>query len=261
MAFLHDFSYITCSYYTGLAFPPRFKLGLYPLGGGCVIQLRHGNLCMILYHFPAEMQRFKIGFKKSVAFGGRNWYDLPMLSGNAIEREIKNGNIVIEPFDKKNLDPNSYCLHLADEFMVYEEDVLECKKPNKTRSFTIPKEGFILQPGELYLARTAEYTESRGFVPILHGRLSLGMLGVTVHVTAGFGDNGFCGTWTLEIFCIRPVRVYPGMRVCHICYFPVEGEQEIMYKGKYLGQRAVQSSRIHEDLWNDRPSTTPPSGV
>ena len=90
-----------------------------------------------------------------------------MLSGKEIEKQIKAGNIIIEPFDKKNLDPNSYCLHLANELVIYEEDVLEPKRPNKTRSFTIPKEGFVLQPGELYLARTEEYTETRGFVPIL----------------------------------------------------------------------------------------------
>jgi len=175
-----------------------------------------------------------------------------MLSGKEIEKQIKKGTIIIEPFDVANLDPNSYCLHLAPELLVYEENVLECKKPNKTRQITIPREGFILQPGELYLARTQEYTETHGFVPILHGRLSLGMLGITVHVTAGFGDNGFCGTWTLEIFCIRPVRIYPGMRVCHICYFPIEGDQSIVYTGKYLGQRDVTASMIHADLWDEK---------
>jgi dCTP deaminase len=172
-----------------------------------------------------------------------------MLSGKEIEKQIKAGAIVINPFDAINLDPNSYCLHLADELMIYTEDVLECKRENKTKSFKIPKSGFVLQPGELYLARTQEYTETHGFVPILHGRLSLGMLGVTVHITAGFGDNGFCGTWTLEIFCIRPVRIYPGMRICHICYFPIEGSQEITYHGKYLGQRNITASQIHKDLW------------
>jgi len=177
-----------------------------------------------------------------------------MLSGKEIERQIELGNIAIEPYDKANLDPNSYCLHLADDFMIYEEDVLECKRANKTRTFKIPPEGFVLQPGELYLARTVEFTRTDGFVPVLNGRLSLGALGVTIHITAGFGDNGFAGTWTLEIFCIRPVRIYPGMRVAHICYYPIEGDQSINYKdtGNYYGQKSTTASKIHKSLFNKK---------
>lgn len=170
-----------------------------------------------------------------------------MLSGEEIIRQIEEGNIVIEPFDKKYVGPNSYYLHIADELVIYDEDVLECKKPNKTRKVTIPEEGYVLRPGELYLSRTLEYTETDHFVPLLCGRLSLAALGVTIHITAGFGDNGFKGTWTLEIFCIKPVRIYPGMRVCQVCYFPVVGEENIKYTGKYLGQIDATASRIYKD--------------
>lgn len=170
-----------------------------------------------------------------------------MLSGEEIVRQIEEGNIVIKPFDPSCVGPNSYYLHLADELVIYDEDVLECKKANKTRKVKIPKEGYVLRPGELYLSRTVEYTETNHFVPMLNGRLSLAALGVTVHITAGFGDNGFKGTWTLEIFCIKPVRIYPGMRVCHINYFPVIGEENIKYNGKYLGQIDTTASRIYKD--------------
>ena len=170
-----------------------------------------------------------------------------MLSGEEILRQMDEGNIVIEPFDKKNVGANSYYLHLGDELVIYEEDVLECKKPNKTRTVIIPEEGYILRPGELYLSRTVEYTETNGFAPLLCGRLSLAALGITIHITAGFGDNGFKGTWTLEICCVKPVRIYPNMKVCQICYFPIVGEQGIKYNGKYLGQIETTASRIYED--------------
>lgn len=170
-----------------------------------------------------------------------------MLSGEEIMKQMEEGNIVIEPFDKKFVGANSYYLHLADELVVYEEDVLECKKPNKTRKVKIPEEGYILRPGELYLSRTVEYTETRNFAPLLCGRLSLAALGITIHITAGFGDNGFKGTWTLEICCVKPVRIYPNMKVCQICYFPIVGDQNIKYKGKYLGQIDTTASRIYED--------------
>ena len=117
-----------------------------------------------------------------------------MLSGEGIIEEIKKGNIVIEPFDKECVGPNSYNVHIGNELLVYEDDLLECKKKSKTRKIIIPEEGYILRPGELYLSRTTEYTESNHFVPLLCGRFSLASLGVMIHITAGFGDNGFKNT-------------------------------------------------------------------
>lgn len=170
-----------------------------------------------------------------------------MLSGDEILNQMNEGNIKIEPFDKECLEPNSYLVHLGDELVVYEDDVLECKKPNVTRKIKISKEGYILRPGELYLGRTVEYTETENFVPMLNGRLSIASLGVTIHITAGFGDNGFKGTWTLEIMVVKPVRVYPGIKIGHLCYFPIIGEGNIKYKGKYLGQVEATASKIYDD--------------
>ncbi|MFA5459376.1 MAG: dCTP deaminase [Bacilli bacterium] len=171
-----------------------------------------------------------------------------MLSGEEIINQIKEGNIVIEPYDEKNVGANSYYVHLGDELVIYEEEVLECKRPNKTKTIKIPEEGYVIQPGELYLARTVEYTETNNFVPLLNGRFSLAALGITIHITAGFGDNGFKGTWTLEIFCIKPVRIYPNMRVGQLAYFPVIGEGNIKYKGKYLNQKDITPSKLYKDF-------------
>ena len=135
-----------------------------------------------------------------------------MLSGEAIIEEIEKGNIVIKPFDKESVGPNSYSVHIGNELLIYENDVLECKKKSKTRKIIIPEDGYILRPGELYLSRTVEYTESNHFVPLLCGRFSLASLGVMIHITAGFGDNGFKGTWTLEICCVKPVKVFRSNR-------------------------------------------------
>lgn len=170
-----------------------------------------------------------------------------MLSGEAIIEEIEKGNIVIKPFDKESVGPNNYSVHIGNELLIYENDILECKKKSKTRKIIIPEEGYILRPGELYLSRTTEYTESNHFVPLLCGRFSLASLGVMIHITAGFGDNGFKGTWTLEICCVKPVKIYPNMKVGELCYFPVVGPENIKYQGKYLGQIDTTASRIYED--------------
>lgn len=171
-----------------------------------------------------------------------------MLSGNEIINQIKKGNIKIKPFSEENVEPNSYTVHLNDELLVYENDVIECTKANVTRTIKIPKEGYVLRPGELYLGRTEEYTETDGFVPMLNGCLSVASLGITIHITAGFGDNGFKGTWTLEIMVVKPVKVYPGMKIGQLSYFPLIGDGSIKYNGKYIGQIHATPSQIYKDI-------------
>ena len=168
-----------------------------------------------------------------------------MLSG----REIKNrlgSDIIIEPFDEKRLNPNSYNLRLHDELLVYEDSLLDSKKQNKTIKIKIPKTGFILMPNQLYLGRTIEYTKTTGLVPALSGRSSTGRLGIFIHITAGFGDVGFSGYWTLELACIKPVQVYPETEICQICYHQIQGEYD-SYQGKYQNNKGVQSSRMFLD--------------
>ena len=100
-----------------------------------------------------------------------------ILSGREIARNIESGDIVIRPYDPRRVNPNSYNLSLHNELLVYENDVLDMKQPNPTRTITIPKEGLILEPHRLYLGRTKEFTTTSKFVPMLEGRSS----------TAGWG--------------------------------------------------------------------------
>src|SRR5690606_33310908 len=111
------------------------------------------------------------------------------------------------------LNPNSYNLTLHDELMVYEELVLDMAKPNRVRRIALPVDGLTLSPNQLYLGRTAERTTTRNLVPQIEGRSSVGRLGLFVHVTAGFGDVGFSGYWTLEIYAVQPVKIYPGVPI------------------------------------------------
>ena len=170
-----------------------------------------------------------------------------ILSGLEIANKVAAGEeIIIRPFDAGMIGPNSYDLRLADKLVVYEDDVLDMRSPAKTREIVIPDEGFVLQPGKLYLGSTVEFTETYGYVPMLEGRSSLGRLGISIHVTAGFGDVGFKGHWTLEIHCLHPVRIYAGERICQIYYHKIEGEY-IPYQGKYQGNAGVQASMKYMD--------------
>ena len=171
-----------------------------------------------------------------------------ILSGLEICQEIDRGNIVIAPFDAKRVNPNSYNLRLHNELMVYTDPVLDMKKPNSTVSLIIPPEGMLLQPGKLYLGRTVEYTKTNGFVPMLEGRSSLGRLGVSIHATAGFGDVGFAGYWTLEIHCVQPVHIYPYAEVCQIYYHTIQGNYENYGDGKYNNNTGIQPSLFYLDF-------------
>lgn len=170
-----------------------------------------------------------------------------ILSGKEILNRIGK-EIQIEPFDEKFLNPNSYNLRLHNELLVYENSVLDMKKLNRTKSIIIPEEGMVLEPGRLYLGRTYEYTKTDRYVPMLEGRSSIGRLGLYIHVTAGFGDVGFSGYWTLEIQCIQPVKIYPMVEICQIYYHSIEGEYEKYNSGKYQNNTGIQPSLLYRDF-------------
>ncbi len=170
-----------------------------------------------------------------------------ILSGKEIKKRI-GMEIIIEPFEEKQLNPNSYNLKLHDELLMYTDDILDMKKENKVEKLKIPKEGLVLSPNRLYLGRTHEYTKTENVVPMLEGRSSIGRLGLFVHVTAGFGDVGFAGYWTLEIFCIQPIKIYPHVEICQLYYHTIEGEYEPYSSGKYQNNTGIQPSYLYRDF-------------
>lgn len=190
---------------------------------------------------------------------------MSLLTGKEIHRQVMNGNIKIEPFDPKRLNPNSYNLRLSNKLLVYavpawsewerrrteigqeKNHVLDMAKATETCEVTIPEDGFVLMPGRLYLASTMEYTETPCHAPYIEGRSSVGRLGLSVHATAGFGDVGFCGDWTLELSVIHPVRVFAGVEICQIAYSTVEGTI-VHYAGRYKGQRGPKASGMWKDF-------------
>ncbi len=170
-----------------------------------------------------------------------------ILSGLEIKKRIGK-EIKIEPFDEKYLNPNSYNLRLDRELLTYDEDILDMKKINRFKKLEIPEEGLVLEPNRLYLGKTFEYTETDKLVPMLEGRSSIGRLGLFVHVTAGFGDVGFSGFWTLEIHCIQPIRIYSGVEICQIYYHTIEGAYEKYTGGKYQNNKGIQPSLLYKDF-------------
>lgn len=179
-----------------------------------------------------------------------------ILTSSEIKKQIEKGNIKISDFDEARLNPNSYNLRIADKVYTYKDTLLDLKtiKDAQLDEIPIPTCGLILEPDKLYLAHTYEYTETHNLVPQLDGRSSIGRAGMFVHVTAGFGDIGFCGHWTLEIKVTQPLRIYAFQEICQISYHKVAGKVDKTYKGNYQNNTGVQGSKFEyksQDVTNN----------
>lgn len=108
---------------------------------------------------------------------------------------------------------------------------------------------YDIAPGEFVLMSTTEHVSlSPRIAARVEGRSSMGRLGLTAHITAGFIDPGFRGNITLELANHGPylVRVWGGMRVAQLCFFQLITDAERPYGhldlgSKYQDQRGVQS--------------------
>ena len=176
-----------------------------------------------------------------------------ILSDSRILEEIQKGTIKIEPYDRKDLGSNSYDVHLGKWLATYDNAVLDAKAHNTITYFEIPEEGFVLEPTGFYLGVTLEYTETHAHVPFLEGKSSTGRLGIDIHATAGKGDVGFCNTWTLEISCAQPVRIYAGMPIGQLIYFVVDGNIGNMYNTKNDAKYNNKTTKpVESMMWKNK---------
>ena len=171
-----------------------------------------------------------------------------ILSGKEIKKQVKEGSIAIDPFTDEQINPNSYNLRLHPDLLVYDNDILDMREKNSASPLVIPESGLLLAPHKLYLGRTVERTSTDKYVPMLEGRSSVGRLGLFIHITAGFGDIGFDGFWTLEIFCVQPIRIYSGLEICQIFYHTIDGDFDLYRSKKYQSNKGVQPSMLYKDF-------------
>ncbi len=175
---------------------------------------------------------------------------MAILSDYRILEEIKRGNIIIKPFHRECLGTNSYDVHLGNILSRYKDAVIDAKKENPIESFEIPEEGFELKSSELYLASTIEYTETHGFIPFLDGKSSTGRLGLSIHETAGKGDAGFKGHWTLEIRAGHHLKIYVGMPIAQIYFHTIDGKVTVSYDKKESAKYSNQGSNpVGSRMW------------
>ena len=170
-----------------------------------------------------------------------------ILSKSKILLEL-NHTIFISPFDEGHLTSNSYDLTLSEHLKVYRENMLDMAKAYNPCDIIIPSDGFILKPNQLYLGSTVEQTCSTKYIPIIEGRSSIARLGLFVHISAGLGEAGFDGHWTLELTCVKPLKIYPKVRICQIYFNEISGEIDYCQSKKYQHSTEAMPSRMYDEL-------------
>lgn len=213
-----------------------------------------------------------------------------ILLKSTIISECAAGHICIDPFNADNVGPNSVDVTLNHTLQVYSPKQrklsfkqkllrmlapeffraystkldaygveLDVRNNNPTESIRIPSCGFLLRPGRVYLGSTNETASSNKYVPMYDGRSSMGRLGISSHITAGFGDVGFayaedgCSSthakWTLEITAIHPTWIYRNMRIGQVFFMTPDHEPMLneLYSGKYGKQQQAQASMSYMD--------------
>lgn len=169
-----------------------------------------------------------------------------ILTGNEIVRQVRLGRINIEPFDSRQVNPNSYNFRLGRRVKCYREEVLDSRARNEVEECIIPDSGMVLQPDRIYLGHTEEVMGSDFYVPIIRARSSVARLGLFVHVTADLIDIGSHNQWTLQLHAVQPVRIVPRLEIGQVTFWTVEGNVTL-YRGKYQGSRGPQESLSYLD--------------
>lgn len=170
-----------------------------------------------------------------------------ILTGPQIEREVTGGRITIAPFDRMQLNPNSYNYRLGNLLKVSAHGLQDARRDVTFHDFEIPQNGLVLQPNQLYLGHTVERIGSQRFVTSLIGRSSVGRLGLFLQVAADLGQLGIVHQWTLELMVVQPLRVYPRMRIGQVSFWRPWGRRTL-YEGRYQDTDLPTASRIRLDM-------------
>lgn len=182
-----------------------------------------------------------------------------ILSDRDLRAAVKNGDLVIDPFDDSMIQPSSVDLTVDNQFRVFNNskypyiDVRQEMEELTSLVEVKPDEPFILHPGEFVLGSTYEKVSlANGLVARLEGKSSLGRLGLLIHSTAGFVDAGWSGYLTLELSNVAnlPITIYPNMKIGQLCVFQMTSPADRPYSmtGKYQDQRGPTASKFYRDF-------------
>jgi len=177
-----------------------------------------------------------------------------MLVDHQIINECR-GRMLVWPFRESAVQPASIDLRLSHDFRYYlSHEITEVDLADIPEGLTEKievLERFVLQPGEFVLGSTYESVN----IPIdivgrIEGNSSLGRLGLTAHVTAGFLGPGFCGNVTLELANLAPMAIVlrPMYDICQLSFEYLDPTPDKPYQGRYQDAMGTEESRYGKEV-------------
>lgn len=156
-----------------------------------------------------------------------------MLTNKEIKKQISLGNITIKNMREHSLNkPNSCDIRIGNCLYEYDYSIIDSKvassykdevlfdKPFNLRKVYIPEEGKILEPHKVYLTRTVEEIETHGYIPMMSGKVSLSLLGLSTEINSGYKEDGYKGPMLVSIVATKPTVIYPDMPIGNLSFFP-----------------------------------------
>lgn len=187
-----------------------------------------------------------------------------MLTRNEIEKQLNLGNIKIENLKAGALEkPNSCLVSIEDYLYTLDNQVVDTKNRyeymneistsvvDRYKKLLIPKEGIILEPNKLYVARTSERITTKGYIPVLNGRNSLSSLGISIELNNGYWDENYDDNILITIICAKRTKIYPGLVIGNLSFF-----KSLEEKSSTIGMLSGKEIEKQLELGNIKISPT-----
>ena len=177
-----------------------------------------------------------------------------ILSDVEIREYVRRGELGIDPFVSKNVQPASIDFTLGSSFSLLENSPRTIIHPDDDLTAmyrTVYASRFIILPHQFVLATTQEYIKlPNNLSAFVEGRSSWGRLGLFIQ-NAGWIDPGFEGEITLELYNAnsRAIELCEGMRIGQFVFAKMETDAIMPYRGKYQKQRQATGSKLNKDFY------------
>lgn len=165
------------------------------------------------------------------------------LSDVDIEAAVKVGEIKLEPFDRKRLQPASYDIRLGNKFIINNAhtttviDPVRGIYPKVEEVMVADGESFVLHPGVSILGYSKELFGSDKYMIEVNGKSSLARIGLLVHNSASLVNPGHFLNIALELCNLNnvPIILRPGMEIAQLTFSTLSRETKRNYKsiGRY----------------------------
>jgi dCTP deaminase len=170
---------------------------------------------------------------------------MSVLTRDVIERELDEGRIRIEPFDRSQIGVASIDLTLGrdirqimnDPQAIRVEDSTDYRDHTRVLDLDEP---FRLDPGVTIHGITAEQVSlPDDLCGFLEGRSRFARLGLMIHVTSAFVQPGVSNRQVLEMSNVssRALEIVAGVRICQLVLMRTEGRA--VYRGRFQHQRDI----------------------